>query len=113
MSLRTKRGYRDVKNFSNVSKGGDLPRHVSFDEHDSKCNNDTNTNTTKDSSKNTTRLLEEALWSLPHKKKKRSNMHALVHHDLQHHACDDDDVKALLQDAMWYLSEEFRTNYHE
>jgi hypothetical protein len=29
---------------SNVSKGGDLPRHVvSFDEHDSKCNNDTNT----------------------------------------------------------------------
>jgi hypothetical protein len=33
----------------------------------------------------------------------------------QHHACDDDDddVKALLQDAMWYLSEEFRTNYHD
>lgn len=44
MSLGTKRGYRDVNSFSNVSKGGDLPRHVvSFDEHDSKCNNDTNT----------------------------------------------------------------------
>lgn len=35
MSLGIKRGYRDVKNFSNVSKGGDLPHHVSSDEHNS------------------------------------------------------------------------------
>jgi hypothetical protein len=35
MSLGTKRGYRDVNSFSNVSKGGDLPHHVSYDEHDS------------------------------------------------------------------------------